>query len=463
MGFSAVDNYSILNNYTYDNKPSWLSTLDWLSTPCRRILGGRNVNLLAETSAKEMTTTTKVVTLFFSIVIFPIAIISTVSFAVKLIALTLHQWEKKKVEDQCRLTWKVIEQFDKAFQDNKYDQAIQSLMQNPEIAKRSTINKKLEKIIHFKIDKNAPWKEIQKLLVLLDPDDANYKIDFAVKEKIAREFARGYLLIEANDIIDLINNSLKNVNAKLECCKLLIVSALQIEGDFLQKAIKMDLADKIINSITQLKLDQVRDVNQRMIIKNEEKFLRQEACKNNKEIFNSIFNAPEKMQILSNALQKVRNTTINQLGVQTYEVLNALQVNSDTSLQSQWDLIHKEFTKYHEEITKMTSAAPKEVKDYITSSHNHYENTFNLMKCSLESPTVDQVNELNSKLNESSKQNNQDFVALAKVQEFGLVSLSNGQDILHSLGVGNLLLIYKQLGEFLMKNMQTTIDLINKN
>ena len=101
------ENYSVLNNYSYKDKSFFISFLDLLSTPCRRILGGRSVSILSQTYDSKMSGTLKITVLFFSVLIFPVGIVSVASFAIKLATLPWF-WEGKIVKDQTRITCRVF-------------------------------------------------------------------------------------------------------------------------------------------------------------------------------------------------------------------------------------------------------------------------------------------------------------------------------------------------------------------
>src|ERR1700722_4679983 len=104
------DNYSVFNNYNYENKHFIISCLDCFSTPLRRVFGGRNICVLSQTYMNEMSTGRKVATVFFSVLIFPVAIISIASLLIK-VGTFPFVWEKKKVKVQTQETWNIINQF----------------------------------------------------------------------------------------------------------------------------------------------------------------------------------------------------------------------------------------------------------------------------------------------------------------------------------------------------------------
>jgi hypothetical protein len=141
--------YSPLNNYTYREKPFLCSFLDWLSTPCRRILGGRNACILSLTHHNEMSTAGKVATIFFSVLIFPITGVTIGSFIVGVPIASLMIklatfpwiWEKKKVEVQDKQTEElIIILLENAYKQQNSETFTQILDNQPELAKRDDVS-----------------------------------------------------------------------------------------------------------------------------------------------------------------------------------------------------------------------------------------------------------------------------------------------------------------------------------
>jgi hypothetical protein len=125
-------NYSILNNYTYESKSFFQSGIDLLSTPLRRTLGGRKINLLTGEEDKVLSTKDKIATVVSSLILFPVAVISGISLGIKLISSSL-QGERKKVQEAWDKMNQVKGEFDRAYQQNQYASALQKLETLPGI------------------------------------------------------------------------------------------------------------------------------------------------------------------------------------------------------------------------------------------------------------------------------------------------------------------------------------------
>ncbi len=115
-------NYYLKNNYLIEDKSFAHKTLDWLSTPCRGVLGGRAINLVTGEEGQEWTTVKKVAAVVFSIIFFPIAVISVFSFALKAAIFPFHgekkvlkAWEKMKNSKDA---------FDAYYKANEYPAAL---------------------------------------------------------------------------------------------------------------------------------------------------------------------------------------------------------------------------------------------------------------------------------------------------------------------------------------------------
>lgn len=255
MSFSIQNDYSILNNYNYTNKSTLDSILDTLSAPCRRVLGGRSVDLFSQTYDSKMMTVFKVLTVVFSILIFPIAIVSTLSLALKLVTRS-QDWEKKKIAEQSTLTWAVIDIFKKSFEDKDYNLAIHTIKENPEIATRSEISDSLFTIINQKINTSASWKEIAPLLKYLSNKHATTLINHAIKTRLMEDYKNDCFHTSANDLLQFIKNSLpdQSLEAFETCYKHLLTNILKLEADPIINAIKLNFADALISSLTHMQL-----------------------------------------------------------------------------------------------------------------------------------------------------------------------------------------------------------------
>lgn len=146
MNFN-IENYSVLNSYEYKNKSLTMSTLDWFSTPCRRILGGQNVYLENNTYDIKMMVSARIMTLFISLVILPVAV---VSLAIKVLSFpclwnketVVKTWktaekriqeEKAQIATDAKKRKETSEAFSKAFSERRYKDYIRLALENPSI------------------------------------------------------------------------------------------------------------------------------------------------------------------------------------------------------------------------------------------------------------------------------------------------------------------------------------------
>lgn len=154
--------FSIFNSYDYKNKSFALAALDKLSTPCRLAFGGKKVYVLSQTS-KETSTSARVAAVFFSVLIFPIAVISISSLVIK--AATLPWiWQKKNVKNQSKQAEEMIKQFNAT---GTYDKAIEILMKSPEIGKNPDVYENFSNIVKTKINENCSFEDICEALPFL--------------------------------------------------------------------------------------------------------------------------------------------------------------------------------------------------------------------------------------------------------------------------------------------------------
>lgn len=266
MSYSIADNYSVLNCYQYKNKSAALSALDWLSSPLRGVLGGRNVSVLSETYQKQMTTAKKISTVFFAVLIFPIAIISIACLLIKL-ATCPCVWEKKKIQVQSQQTWNIIHLFNNAFNAQNYDEAIRIYRTAPEIGERDDIDAMLFKTVNAKINAQAPWSELKELLQLLKPQDTIRLIDHAVKTRLDKENELATFVLSGQIVQNLITGSLPNATIETieKCYKHLFANSLRISlsPHLTLTAMKLEIAHHLICALTQHKLQRAADVSDR--------------------------------------------------------------------------------------------------------------------------------------------------------------------------------------------------------
>lgn len=262
MNYDIIKNYSPLNCYEYQGKSSIISAIDWCSTPCRRLLGGRNVYLEEQTYSHKMSNAMKITVLFFSVVIFPIAIIAVTSLALKLITFP-WKWEKNIVKEVSERALKDLENFNTAFTENKYDEAIEVVKQRPDLMGRNQVNHQFFQIINRKINQNAPWTEVEGLLRFLSFGDAKKLIAYAIKLRLVEEFRENTFLTTPDEIFKFINESqgrysLENLE---ELCKLILVEAFKVTPGQppAEKIMKMDFADRLLRNLTEIKLRHVEN------------------------------------------------------------------------------------------------------------------------------------------------------------------------------------------------------------
>lgn len=369
MGFSIENNYSVLNNYNYNGKSIFSSSVDWLSTPCRRVLGGRNVCVLSQTYEDKMSTTSKIATVFFSVLIFPVAIVSVASLIIK-VATFPWAWETKKVKIQSQETWTIINQFKTVVQKQKYHEGIQIFRKQPEIGERKDIYNDFFKAINCEINNHSPWTKVQEALSLLKSNNAIELIKHAVKTKLSFEYQNDCYLTSGSDINDFIQSSLKNspVESREVCYKELFSNVLQIDvnEDVILNAIKMDIAAHMIRSFIQIKKSRAKNELERLSAKLEKTLLRYSLFKKEQN-YNDlylIFNSNADMQKISAILQNLRQ--INQISWQSFNKLNALSAQN-TNIKDQWNDICSVFGEFRTELDKLISSTDEVEKIYIQS------------------------------------------------------------------------------------------------
>lgn len=465
MSFSIEKNYSALNNYNYEGKSFLFSSLDWLSTPCRRVLGGRNACVLSLTYGDKMSTARKVATVFLSVLFFPIAIISIASLTLKLATFPWF-WEEKKVKVQSQETWNAIEQFNLAYQNNENDRAFQIVKERPEIGKRSDVTSTLFKVIKRKINNNSSWEKVQTALQLLSSNDAINLINHAVKNKLLDEFKNNSNLTSASQIINFIQNSLKNSRIQtLETCyKELFSDALQIDvsEDILFSAFKMDLADQMIRSLTQMKISNAKNELERVKAQAEETLLRHSIFKKEQTYASHylIFSSAESMQKISAAIQSIFD--INQMREQFLNKFNAQ--SKFNSQQEQWNAICIEL-KYIKFSLNCLTTSDEEEKNYIQAVQmlfNHMIEFIDLLKKNNLSPN--ELETLIKKITTDFMEQTETFQSL-----FSDIKISypqpNLDDFLSTLDLkkkANLFTFTEIIKSFLLNNMAYTLQDITK-
>ncbi len=262
--------YSVLNNYEYENKKWIISTLDFLSTPMRRVLGGKNDSVLSETSDYKMSVSRRIATLFFSVIVFPVAAISIASLILKLMTCPFI-WEKKIVQAQDKNTWEIYNKFNDNCKKGSFDAAVHGLSHRSQLLKRDDIHKNLFSVINAEINNNPTtcWEKIPKGLKHLKIGDAIELINHAIKVRLECELKDNRYKMDGSAIAGLIDNSLNNTHlSNLEACVTKILSgALRIESNenLLAMILKMELADNLINLLTDTKKSNAHQDYQRTL------------------------------------------------------------------------------------------------------------------------------------------------------------------------------------------------------
>ncbi len=348
MSYTDPKNYSVLNSYDFRDKNHVNSFLDWASTPCRRVLGGRNVYLRSLKHEAEMSTAKKVAVIFFSVLIFPIALISLASLAVKVITLPWI-WEKNKMAEQVAKTTNVYNQFILACNQNRHSDALAEIAKVPELAQDITVNRALFTAINRKINNNDSWDEIKDSLKLLSSSDAISLIDHAVKARLANEFNKNYSFIKGDDISDLIKNSLDGKDALKECYDKLLSSSLNVDvssGNVALNARKMELADHVFTFRTRMMQSYAANAIEHQAASIFELNERDDLFggRSNAGLtlqYRMMFKSMPDMQQIHDAVQTTRNVTL--IGQDAFDEIN------DAILQSQvnmWSIIRQACSRF---------------------------------------------------------------------------------------------------------------------
>lgn len=378
MSYSIVDNYSILNSYNYTKKPVLSSCLDWLSTPCRRVLGGKNVCVLSQTYQYDMSTAFKVMTVFLSVLIFPVAVVSIASLIIKM-ATCPSFWERKKVIDQSGQAWRFINQFQQNFQEGKYQEAISAFRQQPEIIKREEINTDLFIAINREINKQVSFEQIEQVLSYLKVDDAIELVNHAVKTRLSDEIENKNIATSPTDIINFIKNVFnRNKQACESCMERLLSDALQVDtnDDIVLNCIKMEIAHGIITALVNTQIESAKDQLdielarlQRSELKN--KIFKLEQTSSNYKYF-WIFRAETERKMLCTYVKSIR--TIHQLGRWASKELENLSSKTDITQQVRWKNFRAVFSDLFVSLNQLSgSLDPQEEyleQDYISSLQN---------------------------------------------------------------------------------------------
>lgn len=347
---SVLNKYSVLHNYYDKNlkKPLLYSSCNLLSKPWRRVLGGMDVYIPSQTYETKMSTKKRVATVFFLFLVFPVGFASFTSLLIKFATLP-WVWEKNKVRVLSQQSWNMIDQFNKACQNGERDQAVQSFTQKPEIGRRKEVYDNFFRAINWKINAHTSWEDIQVGLSFLDTNDAVALINYAIKVKLAHEFKNNCLLISGDSVIDFIQKSLKyNHWANIErCYEQILKGALQINinDDFIFNAFKMDLADHLIRSMTQMRTSKAHNELEKVTAKAKEILLRYGIFNKEQNYydFQFMFEDANRMRKIRAAVQNLRHA--NQIGSQSLKTFKTLPKDC-CATQKQWDDIRAAYVEF---------------------------------------------------------------------------------------------------------------------
>lgn len=374
MSYLITDNnYSVLNNYVYENKSGLISALDWLSTPCRRVLGGRNVYVLNQTEENQMSPAWRVTVAVLSILIFPIAVVSIASLLVKMGSLPWI-WEQRKVKVISEKNKDTIHKIESAVKANNYDEVIKIYQQRPDFENRKAIYDGYFKAVNSKVISRAPWGEIQSLFRFLKTDDIIILINHAVNKRLSYVNNNAFNqdinpnFFSGEELEDLIKNSLRNrVKGIDDCCQLLISSAFQIDSNDIAfcKAVKMELADHLILFLRNLRVSEANDIVERSMVKVEEINLRSSIFKKgeNQNHPGDIIAGFGISRQLTNVFDKVDE--IRKIHQMKWQVLDKLK---DISKHKTKNLLVSGFNEINSILDELSSLVENDQKPHIVEA-----------------------------------------------------------------------------------------------
>ncbi|MBA3238794.1 MAG: hypothetical protein H0T62_10685 [Parachlamydiaceae bacterium] len=342
MSFSIQNDYSILNNYSYENKSLVMSTLDLLSYPLRNLLHGRNVSVLCQTYSDTTSTTGKVMIVFAvaligivsALAISPyvcpfLLIVPVASLATKFVFSHIVSEESQIIEESNK-AWEVINNFNEAFNNNNYSNAIQIYSQNPDIGLRNGVYNNLFKCVNSLVNANYTWTDLQGPLRLLNTVDASTLIDHAIRLKLDYEKNNNYVKTQGIHIRNFVENSLSySSQENIEICyKKIFENSLHInpnQEDLFIQTIKMEIADDMIKSFTAMAQSNAKDLGEQMYAKNIGTVLRYMIVPNEANVLDQyrMFNySPKEMEKVSGVIQNIRH--LNALSEQYLARINTL-------------------------------------------------------------------------------------------------------------------------------------------
>ncbi len=310
--YVIADNYSVLNNYNFSGKSPIQSTLDWLSTPCRRVLGGRNVCVLSQMVWPKMGTSEKVATFIKSALIFPIAIVSIISLVARVVIFSPTK-EKEKIVLQSNTKFQALQNSLRMHQEGNYLGFLRLIRDNPELSQRGEIGPKLIPAMNVVIGARPDWKEIQGMIRLFNPQDAIVYINLAI--------AKVSYSMSPRDVVEFIRNSLPDyVRDREDCYQFVLKKALKFtevtpEVDLALFSWKLEIANHMIRTRSKENFLNFDDDLKLLMIPYEENKLRDQlfdGCPNTSMFYLPIFRDQVEMSKISMLLDSTR--LVNRIG-----------------------------------------------------------------------------------------------------------------------------------------------------
>lgn len=244
--YSIPDNFSIINNYEYDGKSKGMRFLDWASTPCRKALGGRDIDVASQTYMHPSSTAQRASWAALAILAAPVGIVSGICLLVKMIS---RSWLHLEIAKQSGAVNTAISVYETAVREQNDDQIIASLSM-PGIHKREGAkgNTELFGAINRKINNGAGWDDIVNVLYLLSTTEQQVKLlDHAVKVKLNIQATSGNNTLDGDYIYNTFSRLL-SLNSIFHFSKYLLEHSLKVqrEDSIELTALKMDVAHVIL-------------------------------------------------------------------------------------------------------------------------------------------------------------------------------------------------------------------------
>lgn len=308
------ESYSPLNNYKYVEKPRFISALDVLSTPLRRAFGGRAVNLIEQTSQKQLSTAGRVAAVFFPILFLPVAIISSAALLIKL-AITPMKWEEKKVKAAVDGLLQLNQRVQALAKEGNLEILVQELAQKPQSIRNPQVYQAVKDLVRQKLVANLSWESLTPLLKRLNKNDRFELVSFAVEQRFSREAGEKSISMNADQIIEFAEEVFKGYKGdQITCYKRIMRNALNVvQGeDYLHSLLKIDLIDGLINKISSMRKLAAHGALQfaQAELKEQRLRFRQFPIENAMLHFYTLMNDKERLQKIHRVIESIRNLNL---------------------------------------------------------------------------------------------------------------------------------------------------------